>query len=287
MNIGTKQLLRFGGGVLGLIGIIFLMLRLRQYGHSIERSHIGFSSWLIFFGLAAVYGCSNCLLSNAWKSLLEFRRVYVSTFWAFKAYGMSQLAKYIPGNVFHVASRQAIGMGADIPARPLAESAFYELALLAIAGASFTPLVLSALWPGFPIWLAASLFALLLPFFFVVVRKVLDDTGGRAFAAHLIFLSISGAIFLLVMLTISDVDQPSVSILLMSGYIIAWLLGFATPGAPAGLGVRESVLLILVGQHVDEASLLLAIVLTRAITVAGDLIFYIAATSVARERHKS
>jgi len=45
------------------------------------------------------------------------------------------------------------------------------------------------------------------------------------------------------------------------------------PGAPAGVGVRELVLLFLLKNVVAEAELLLAVVLGRLVTVMGDLLF--------------
>jgi len=47
-----------------------------------------------------------------------------------------------------------------------------------------------------------------------------------------------------------------------------------TPGAPAGLGVREAILLVLLSDHVGDAKILLAAIVGRAITVLGDLLFY-------------
>jgi hypothetical protein len=41
------------------------------------------------------------------------------------------------------------------------------------------------------------------------------------------------------------VDNWATGFIVMGSYVIAWLAGFVTPGAPAGIGVREAVLVIL------------------------------------------
>lgn len=58
-------------------------------------------------------------------------------------------------------------------------------------------------------------------------------------------------------------------------YVLAWLAGLVTPGAPAGVGVRELVLLFLLKGIVAEADLLLAVVLGRVVTVVGDFGFFV------------
>ena len=62
--------------------------------------------------------------------------------------------------------------------------------------------------------------------------------------------------------------------LLCGAYVIAWLAGLVTPGAPAGIGVREAVLLFLLGNVLPHADLLLAVLIGRMVTVFGDTIYF-------------
>ena len=64
---------------------------------------------------------------------------------------------------------------------------------------------------------------------------------------------------------------------IVGAYIIAWLLGAITPGAPAGIGVREVVMFALLQSVVGQTELLISIVLSRVITAGGDILFYIGA----------
>jgi hypothetical protein len=55
---------------------------------------------------------------------------------------------------------------------------------------------------------------------------------------------------------------------------LAWLAGFATPGAPAGVGVREAILILaLTGSLGDEASTLVALAF-RLVTTGGDVLLF-------------
>ena len=60
---------------------------------------------------------------------------------------------------------------------------------------------------------------------------------------------------------------------MIGAYVLAWLAGLVTPGAPAGVGVRELVLLALLKGSVGQTELLLAVLLGRLVTVGGDVAF--------------
>jgi len=79
---------------------------------------------------------------------------------------------------------------------------------------------------------------------------------------------------------VSPLSLSNASLWLSFGgaYVLAWLAGFVTPGAPAGLGIRELVLLFLLQGLVGGPDLLLVILLGRVITVSGDLVFFILAS---------
>ena len=103
-----------------------------------------------------------------------------------------------------------------------------------------------------------------------------------AFAYYLIFLSISGLIFTGVLsLIIGSSSITSLDTLVFSSaFIVAWLAGLITPGAPAGVGVREIVIVILLKGLVSESDLLLAVLLTRVVTVGGDVLFFLLASLI-------
>ena len=103
----------------------------------------------------------------------------------------------------------------------------------------------------------------------------------RAVLWYVAFLLLSGLLFYVTL----QLLVPEVSLLfalpgICGAYIIAWLIGAITPGAPAGIGIREVVMFALLQPIVGETELLLAIVLSRAITAAGDVLFYFYALSM-------
>jgi hypothetical protein len=270
------------GTGLGILGVVFVVMRLNTHMGQLDLARFDTTAWSLVGLLALVYGAANILLAQAWWHLLVFFDIEVKKRWAVRTYGLSQLAKYVPGNIFHLAGRQALGMAAGLPASALAKSALWELGLIATAGAFFGLLVTPLLWPELPVPASAEAFGLMSVVSIITLRWLLAPAVGAALIWQIFFLMISGIVFMgaLFLVTPSSVITLSTFSVLCGSYVIAWLAGLVTPGAPAGVGVREMVLLFLLKGMMSESDLLLAIVLGRIVTVAGDFFYFLTATFI-------
>lgn len=270
-----KHALHWGGSALAILGIVFVAIRLRDYGAEIDFARFDSEAWLGVAGLALIYGASNLMLAMAWWNLLKQFGANTSRRWAIRVYGISQIARYVPGNIFHLAGRQAMGAAAGLSNWPLAKSAVWELGLISVTGALFGLLVLPLLLPHLSVMVSAGIFAAALGVAAILLWRHVGPAVTRAFVWHAAFLAISGLLFVGLIELLAD--KPGSGLLmspLIGAYVLAWLAGLVTPGAPAGLGVRELVLLFLLNGVVGEADLLLAVVLGRVVTVCGDALFF-------------
>jgi uncharacterized membrane protein YbhN (UPF0104 family) len=267
---------------LALIGVVFVGFRLHAYWLDLDLSRVTPWAWSFVVVFSVIYGSANLLLGMAWWHLLRHLGASATRLGSIRIYGMSQLAKYVPGNIFHLAGRQALGMAAGLSAGALAKSAIWELGSIAVAGALFGWLILPLLVPAFPV--AASVFLLLGSV--ALVTGLLHGMAGRqparAFIWQMLFLWVSGAVFVALLHLIAGGEGLDARHWLIVGgaYIAAWLVGLVTPGAPAGVGVRELILLLLLKGIVAETDLLMAVVLGRLVTVVGDLLFFVATSSI-------
>ena len=213
-----------------------------------------------------------------WRDLLAANGQRPGLRWSVSTYGLSQLAKYIPGNVFaHFVGRQALGAADGLPHGVLGRSSLYELLSLAAAGAIVglwaLPLIDGRLgWLATPHGGAAVVVLGLL-----AARVTVGARMARVFGAHLLVLLSGAVVFLWLLSLLGALPDPAAWLPFCGAYTIAWLAGFATPGAPAGLGVRELVLLFLLRGDVQDEELLLAVTLARVISVLGDTLFFGAA----------
>src|SRR5690606_14001641 len=128
------------------------------------------------------------------------------------------------------------------------------LGFVAIVGAAVALGVASKLGGGRPVWAVCAL-------------------GG-----YILFFAIMGAIIVAIV-TLFAAASP---IAAAGGGVAAWMVGFATPGAPGGLGTREAAMLLFVGDQLGPATLLVIAALFRIVTFGGDLVCFAASQILLR-----
>ena len=240
---------------------------------------------------ALLYGGAGFLLSSGWHQLLGTDGPSASARWHHAVYGRTQIAKYVPGNVFHFVGRQVLGRRLGHGQGRLALASALEIGLLvAIAGGLSLPMILPWLGPV-AVWclmLAGLLLALLGP---IAGRWTGLDPAGtgrmglqakRSIALRLVraaplyagFFGVVALILWMLAASVGDRGWASIELATSASVVaLAWLVGFATPGSSAGIGVREAVLIAaLEGTLGMSASTLVALAL-RVISVAGDVAF--------------
>jgi len=218
--------------------------------------------------------------------------------------GLMQLAKYIPGNVAQHASRAALALRAGMGGRAMAVTVVQETVLATAASlmVGLPALALSA--PGLtqlpesartPMLLAGALLAVAVivlgsatipPARLATHRsrwvRSLGAVGGLpgpattlpAIAAYMANYIVIGLGLWLVARAAALPVQVDLA-LVTAAFSLAWLLGFLAPGAPAGLGVREGIMLILLAGSASDPELLLFVMLARAVTLLGDGICFV------------
>jgi glycosyltransferase 2 family protein len=270
-----KKSLQVAGSLLGFSGVVFVFLRLSEYSPQINLAGFDLYRWGMIFLFAVIYGLANIFLARSWWYLMDFLGAKAEWPWALQAYGRSQLARYVPGNIFHFAGRQALGMAVGFSGWALAKSAVWELGLITGAGALFGLLAIPLYWNEISIQFALVLFFCAFALSTFIIWRW-SPFIAFAFVYQTAFLIVSGIVF---SGTLAMISPGSIMLnwfpAVCGAYIVAWLAGLITPGAPAGVGVRELVLLLLLKGHVVESDLLLAVVIGRMVTVLGDLLFFV------------
>ena len=278
MTEATRTWFWRAGTALAVLGVAWVAMRFRRYGAALAPADVPGLVWACAAGLALVYAAADVLLAVAWRALLQGQGTAAGLVWSIRTHGVSQLSKYLPGNVMHLASRQFLGASAGVPHAVLARSSLLELAGLATAGLLLSllalPLVEIDLFQRIGPAAGATIVVLAL----AAARIIAGARTARVLGCHLLFLLAASLSFTALLMLLAPGAGGSLSWPAACGaYAAAWLAGFVTPGAPAGLGVREAILVILLGGHAAEPDLLAAVVLSRAVTALGDTIFFGAA----------
>lgn len=211
---------------------------------------------------------------------------------------VTQIGKYLPGNVGQHIGRAGLALRHGIGPSPLAFTVVTEALLLLVAsvlvGIAALFLSTTSLSAHYPKALAtlsigalvvAAIFGLLafirfgpplLRRFAPSHAKLLDDVRipnprtvaialGWYCAVYLIF-----GLGIVLMAKLLTPELPQDGWLLVAAFTLAWIIGFVTPGAPAGIGVREGVMLMLLTNAYPPASASIVVIALRLATTMGD-----------------
>ena len=275
-----------GGLLLAALGFTAVAFEVHRLGSDLWGGAADGRIWATAAVGAALYGGVGFLLAEAWgRWVAAFSGREVPRVAIYRVYGRTQIAKYLPGNVLHLVGRHVASRGWGIGHADLVRAAAAETVTLVLcAGALGGALVLRAdrfqdlpLLRFAAVWSVAIALAAVLwfrrgsdPHAAAPVRPLWPAAAVAGLAA-LGFFSFGGILLALLVRAAGAGSFPFP--LALSVWAIAWMAGFVVPGAPAGLGVREWVLLSLSGSLVEAEPLLLAILALRVLTVAGDGLF--------------
>lgn len=288
--------LRVAGILLVVMSFAYILEALWLYRADLLSWDPSPGQLVLLVAAALLYGLAGFLLSGAWYRLNRIcGRETVSYRRCTRIYGATQLAKYVPGNVFHFIGRHAEGVRAGLSHLTLGCSATLEMigllfaaGLLSLVGLFYLGAQLSAILP----LSRGSIFAVVAAGFvslFVLLPRLIHRirpetvTEPRQFhvsrllpviGQYLLFFMLCSVLMTIVTATTQDLLSLRILSLAFACYPLAWLAGYLVPGASAGFGIREAVIMLVLGLAIAPWAATLVALLMRVVTVLGDLIFY-------------
>lgn len=238
------------------------------------------------------------LLALLFRILLDDLGVVIRWSAAFRIIALSQMAKYLPGNIGHFVGRAALARAQGLPLGPVISVTLLEviwtLALgLGIAAIALlllldTPLrgpfdLLNQQWVILGLagalalapWPAIALLNRVSPGLSRRLGNGVVISRPKALVA-LVTAAILLSCFCLLgasaffqaryFFAIDAGELPSFIML----FATAWVAGYVTPGAPGGLGVREAALLVLFSPILGPAGAVSLGISSRVLTTLGD-----------------
>ena len=268
--------------------LFFLAKALKASAKEVAAIHIDGMGWANL-ALALIF----TLLAHTWAGLvwswiLHELRQPVSPRWALQVYLKTNLAKYLPGNVWHYYGRVSAvteaggSLGAatlSVLLEPLLMAA--AAILVALAGSQLN----AARWG----WQVFSLVAICLavhPRILNLVIEILSRLKGKATDASVFrlerypllpllgelgFLGLRGTGFLFALQALTPVN-PSQLPQVLSAFSLAWLLGLIVPGAPGGIGVFEATVTVLLDKQFSPGLLLGVVALFRVASILAEAV---------------
>lgn len=272
------------GVLITLASFYFISIKIQHYIQLNDLAFLYKTSILIFTVLLVTcYAVGSILLAQAWRYLLLAEGQALSLKGAVSIYGRSQIAKYLPGNIFHFAGRQLLGKLYGIPQNVLLKSTLWEIGLQASGGAIVGILCLVASIHN----MLSVILMVGIGLILVILRPILADMISyyrvRSAKFYILFHILGGFIFFMVLHTAGAIHEQQFHVLgIFGAYALAWLAGFVIPGAPGGLGVREAMLYTILSPWLPPQPLLIGITMSRLVTICGDVFFYLLSAMIHR-----
>jgi uncharacterized membrane protein YbhN (UPF0104 family) len=244
-----------------------------------------------------------------WKTLLQDHDAYISWKESQIIIAISQFGKYLPGNVAHHIGRVFMAREAGIPVSSTVNTMLLEtlwgigigtgLAMLALI------LYIDKQSLGFQLHITPLQLAIFLILLLFIPRWIISYlnkymprvssrlSGGGAivipryrtsFLVAILFLFcfiILGLIIKLQAQWLFNVDEGGVFELTCL-FSAAWLAGYLVPGAPGGLGVRESMMILLLSPVLGPGTTIGLGVTLRITTTTGDATAFILGVALKR-----
>lgn len=267
------------------ITLFFIAGAIKQNWQSIVAIHLSFQAWLqIGLGLIITL-LSHLWAGVVWFEILKLFKQPVTFLWTMNVYLKTNLAKYIPGNIWHFYGRikavKSIGGSSSIAILiALLEPILMACSALFIAVFSRSLGILQTtsnpLIMGLQILILAGVFVGIHPRFLnPIIEKAsktkvkgeleavqlagLDKYPLIPFIGEFIFVIIRGIGFIITLSALLPLTFFT-GVKAFSVFSFAWLLGLVIPGAPGGLGVFEATTLALLDRQIFPPALLLATV---------------------------
>lgn len=289
----TKRIINIIGNALTVsaLGLIIYRLVHADIDYSVLLSK---KNILLTAGLVLAYAFSLLMVSWSWLRVmhsLSYRQVRFRD--AQKTFCKSNLMKYIPGNIMQYIGRNEIAVQLSLDHRKIAFSTILDIVanligigLVSVAcyGNGFSLLVQHySIHLPLLIAICSVLLAVLLIVCFLCRRRIKEAMSKvkwreyfPCFAVYALYGFWTGGIYIIILRYIIGVELAGGFFFTVTGaFLLSWLIGFVTPGAPAGVGIREVMIVVFLNGILLEKQILLGIIIYRIVNTLGDVVAFL------------
>ncbi|OUL18784.1 hypothetical protein BV372_34105 [Nostoc sp. T09] len=277
--------------------LLFLGKALKDHWLEVTNIQIDAIGWAILAIATGVTLLAHTWAGWIWTWVLQELNQPVESLHFIQVYLKTNIAKYLPGNVWHhygriVAVKNTTGSIGAATLSVVLEAllmAAAALIIIVLFGTQFTAANTNIWWQILQFFCLVVILCALHPWFLNPVihfvhrfkaKKVDKDTNSsvnlnieryplRPLLGELGFLGLRGTGFILTLFALGPLDTSQIP-LLLGAFSFSWLLGFVVPGAPGGLGVFEATAIALLQHHFPAALVISAIAFYRLISIIAE-----------------
>ncbi|MGM3308725.1 lysylphosphatidylglycerol synthase domain-containing protein [Anabaena sp. WFMT] len=278
--------------------LFFLGKALKDNWIEVTSIRIDAAGWAILAIATGVTLLAHTWAGWIWTWVLKELNQAVPTFPFIQVYLKTNIAKYLPGNVWHYYGRILAAKNANVSTGAATLSVLLEPLLMLAAALIIillfgSQLAVSNTNTGVQILQLVGLAVVLgavhprflnpaIRFLYQLKNKksesenqpisslIIERYPLKPLLGELVFLGLRGTGFILTIFALSSLNLSQIP-LLLAAFSFAWVLGLVVPGSPGGLGVFEATALTLLQHHFSTALVISAIALYRLISILAEI----------------
>ncbi|MGX7203926.1 lysylphosphatidylglycerol synthase domain-containing protein [Enterococcus pingfangensis] len=298
MKKQVNKYLKIIGNVVTIIAVVFILRKLMR--NDVDYQSLFKTKNILSISIVVIVQ-SIIVITNAfpWKTLVEMMtNIPIPFSETIPVYVKSNLMKYVPGNVFQFVGRNELAIKKDLPHIKVATATFLDILMTVIAASLISIIFLfNFIWSSIQenawahllslgILILVIIIAIIL---FIFRKKILSLIKKQDYLFtkkslkkificlfyYVVILMVSSLMYMLVIMFILDIPlTPSLFINLFSANTLAWLVGFITPGAPAGIGIKEAVMVGVTGGLINTSTITFSMVIMRVLLTIADVLAF-------------
>jgi len=273
--------------------LFFLIKAFKDNWQDVAAIRLNSNAWIILFVAFSITILAHTWAGLVWGWILQSFNQPVQYRWVLPIYLKTNIAKYLPGNVWHYYGRilavtKAGGSLEAATVSVLLEPLLMVAAalLVALTGSSFGWVNIKGNLEVFGLQiLSLGIVCLAIhPRILNPALQLLSRLKGKSsnpdfqlehypllpLLGELVFLGLRGTGFIVTFVALTSVN-PSQILLLFTAFSVAWVLGLVIP-TPGGLGVFETTAIALLNPYFSTDIILSVVALFRLISIMAEVV---------------
>lgn len=242
------------------------------------------------------------LVAYCWSLLVKFiEPKEVENIKLISIYIKSNIAKYLPGNVMNLVGRNVLAGQLGFKQISIATSTLIEIAIFGcttmMLAILFSITKLNDMYELMQKYINYKFILIIIIIGIIIFISIIlhEVRTKNQYIKHIkkyfnyeflklicklvslysVYFIFSGVVLVIILVIILNINIESRDYIQIVGlYIIAYFIGYITPGSPGGMGVREAVLILLLTNIVESDLAVLASIIHRVITICADIFIY-------------
>ena len=276
-----KKLVFFLGKSLGILGLVFVFYKLSQE-YTLNSFTNQFILLLDILPILMILNIASIILGiYAWHiMLLQYSKKSFPFLASYYYFSKTEIAKYLPGIIFHFVGRQALASKIGISQIEMAKISLL-FSFLLLTGTVLTSTVFAFLSNDVPntiltlMGLSSIIILIILVYMYPSFPRIKKVSMNLYLALS---VALQGIMLGMIVMYQSDSFTANLFFLCVSIYTLSWLIGFITPGASGGLGIREGTFIAITSYlQVDISTdiIIFSVLLVRLINISVDIGIYL------------